>query len=93
MKRILVASLGAVLLLSGSAFANKAACKWTNPDKAKDHVKNHITYPATGKQVKESCKKEMPDEFTASERACVNKLPDKAEYKTPEDVMKAVHLQ
>ena len=92
MKRVL-----AVLLLTVPLFAlagpKPAACKFADVAKLKDHVKTHITYPATGKAVKEACKKEIPDEFSKDEQACVeSKIKDKTEYKTPDDVLKALGI-
>ena len=28
------------------------------------HLESHVKFPATGKVIKESCKEEMPDEFS-----------------------------
>lgn len=95
MKRSVVAALLAVglVLASAGAFADKA-CKFSDPAKLKEHIEKHITYPAKGKDIKEACKKEIPDEFTKAERACVaKKLKDGTEYKSADEVMKALGVQ
>ncbi len=62
--------------------------------KLKEHLEKHVTYPAKGKDIKEACKKEMPDEFTAQERSCVDsKLKSDTEYKNAADVMKALGVK
>ena len=89
-------SLGLGLLVAHSgAFAGKAAPKacFADAAKAKEHLEKHVTYPAKGKDIKAACKKEMPDEFTKAERACANKkIKDKTEYRSAEDVEKALGL-
>jgi hypothetical protein len=63
-------------------------------EKLKEHLKTHVTYPASGKAVKETCKKEMPDEFTTDERACAEKkLADGTEYKSADEVLKALGVK
>ena len=95
MKTIL---LGAALSLglaiaSGDALAKGAAtaCKFSDAKKLSEHLDKHISYPAKGKDIKAACQKELPDEFTKAERACVTtKLKDDQEYKSAEDVRKAL---
>ena len=95
MKTIL---LGAALSLglaiaSGDALAKGAAtaCKFSDAKKLSEHLDKHISYPAKGKDIKAACQKELPDEFTKAERACVTtKLKDDQQYKSAEDVRKAL---
>ncbi len=83
----------ATLAFASAAFA-KGACKFSDAAKLKEHVSNHITYPAKGKDIKMACKKEMPDEFTKAERACAeSKIKDKTEYKNADEVLKALGVE
>ena len=69
------------------------SCKWSDETKLRDHVATHVTYPATGKAIKETCKKEMPEEFSKSERKCFEgKINNKKEYKNPDEVLAALGL-
>jgi hypothetical protein len=84
---LLLAALG----LGSNALAKGAACKFSDEAKLKDHVTNHIKYPAKGKDIKAACKKELPDEFTKEERACVaGKIKSGADYKDAGEVLKAL---
>ncbi|MEQ1877188.1 MAG: hypothetical protein ABL958_11110 [Bdellovibrionia bacterium] len=79
------------------ASANKQAktdtCHFSNMKQLEDHLANHITFPATGKDIKAACKKEWPDEFTAEESACVDsKLQDGVTYTKAEEVKKALGI-
>jgi len=82
---------------SGWAFAAKTAaksCQFSDVAKLKSHVEKHISYPAKGKAIKQACKKEMPDEFSKAERACVEKkLKNNVEYKSSADVLKALGVE
>jgi hypothetical protein len=90
----LVCATAVVLALAGVAGAKtEKACKWSDEAKLRSHLSMHVTYPSTGKAIKEACKKEMPDEFTKDERNCFEaKIQDKTEYKTADDVMTAVGI-
>jgi hypothetical protein len=82
-----------VSLVSANAFADGGACKLADTAKWKDHLEKHVSYPATGKQIKAACVKEMPDEFTTAERACCSKhVKDAVEYKSAADVEKALGI-
>lgn len=93
MKTIIGAALClGVALASGSAFAKgDKACEFSDVAKLKEHLTAHVTYPAKGKAIKEACKKEMPNEFAKSEKACITKrLKNNTEYKDAEEVMRAL---
>jgi hypothetical protein len=51
-------------------------------------------FPATGKAIKDSCKKEMPDEFSKEQRAYIDsKLKGDTTYNNPEEVLSALNLK
>jgi hypothetical protein len=109
MKLVIKATLVSMvcgLIASGSALAaettkeaTKAAtttamCAWSDEAKMKDHFTKHVTYPTTGAQIKETCKKEMPNEFTAAERTCFNgKIQAKKTYKNADEVFAALNVK
>jgi hypothetical protein len=75
----------------GSTALAKGACKFSDEAKLKDHVANHIKYPAKGKDIKAACQKELPDEFSKEERACIaGKIKSGTEYKDSGEVLKAL---
>ncbi|MBI2385064.1 MAG: hypothetical protein HYV14_03510 [Elusimicrobia bacterium] len=84
-----------LLAAAGSASAKEdKACVFSDTVKLKQHLEMHVTYPAKGKAIKEACKKEMPDEFPKSEKACINKkLKNNVEYKDADEVMKALGVE
>jgi hypothetical protein len=91
MRRIIGSAFLLASLMTGTAFADGSACKFSDVAKLKDHLEKHVTYPATGKAIKAACLKEMPDEFTATERACCGKhVKDAVEYKSAAEVEKAL---
>ena len=68
--------------------------KWGDQSALKEHLDKHVTFPATGKVIKETCKAEWPDEFTQEQRAYLDaKLRDDATYKNPEEVMSALNVK
>ncbi len=76
------------------AAATKATCPWSDEAKMKDHFTKHVTYPTTGAIIKETCKKEMPGEFTAAERTCFNgKIANKKTYKNAGEVFAALNVK
>lgn len=89
------------LVLAGLSFApvyayGKAGkgCPWKDEAKLRLHLKEHVAYPATGKQIKEACVREMPDEFTKEERACVGRtLSDKKTYQSDAEVLSALGVK
>lgn len=96
MKTMIGAMMGLGLLAaSATAFAKgDKACVFTDAAKLKQHLEMHVTYPAKGKDIKEACKKEMPDEFAKSEKACINRrLKNNVEYKDAREVMKALGVE
>lgn len=84
----------AIFAFSTLALAKASkTCKWTDEAKLRDHMMTHVTYPATGKAIKETCKKEMPEEFTKAERKCFEaKLKNKKEYKSADEAMAALGM-
>jgi len=94
MKRIAIAALLGSSFFFATAASAKGDCKWKDMAKAKTHVESHITFPATGKDVKEACKKEMPEEFTKEEHACIDsKIKDDAQFKTAADLEKVLSIK
>ncbi len=94
MKTSMTALLLILTLANAPLALAKGVCKFSDTAKFKDHVTNHIKYPAKGKDVKEACKKDIPDEFTKEEHACVEgKLKDDTEYKNAGEVLKAVGVK
>lgn len=96
MKTIIGAGLClGVALASGSAFAKgDKACEFTDQAKLREHLTMHVTYPAKGKEIKEACKKEMPNEFAKSEKSCIKKkLKNNTEYKDADEVMRALGVE
>jgi hypothetical protein len=82
------------MLFTMPAFAEGGACKFSNIDNLNKHLTAHVTYPVKGKDLKEACRKEMPDEFSKDERACIDsKIKDNAEYKTSKDVLAALGVK
>ena len=76
------------------AAATTAMCAWSDEAKMKDHFTKHVTYPTTGAKIKETCKKEMPGEFTAAEQTCFNgKIQDKTTYKNVGEVFAALNVK
>src|SRR5262249_2551079 len=96
MRKSIVLALLGLTLASVGAFADKAgdeACKFSDMNKVNAHLDKHVTYPMKGKEIKAQCQKEMPDEFTKEERACVaRKLKDDQEYKNADAVRRALGL-
>lgn len=91
-------ALALAFLLGSTAvrFANAKgqACPFKEESKLRTHLAEHVTYPSTGKQVKETCKKEMPDEFSKEERQCVEKtLSDKKTYRSSKEVLADLGLK
>jgi hypothetical protein len=68
--------------------------KWGDQTSLKEHLLKHITYPATGKVIKETCKNELPDEFTKEQRVYLDvTLKDDATYNNSAEVMAALNLK
>ncbi len=92
MKTVIGAAL-CIAFAAGTAFAKDKACTFSDTAKLQEHLQTHVKYPAKGKAIKEACKKEMPDEFAKSEKACIGKkLKNNVEYKDADEVMKALGM-
>jgi hypothetical protein len=93
--RILLTLIALVgISLSGVSISYADEFKWGDTTALKEHLDNHVKFPATGKVIKESCKKEMPDEFAKQQRAYLDsKLKDDTVYKNPEEVLSAMNLK
>ena len=69
-------------------------CTFANVERVKSHASEHIKYPTKGKDIKEVCKKEWPDEFTKEEWACIDaSVKDDKEYKSAAEVLKAFGVE
>lgn len=54
----------------------------------------HATYPTTGAKIKETCKKEIPKEFSDAERTCLEgKFADSTTYKSAGEVFAALNVK
>ena len=94
--RILVSLIAVVvgISLSGLSVSYADEFKWGDTAVLKTHLNDHVKFPATGKVIKESCKKEMPDEFAKQQYAYLDsKLKDDTTYKSPEEVLSAMNLK
>ena len=94
--RILVSLVAALFAIgfSGLPVSYAAEFEWGDTTALKAHLDNHVKFPATGKVIKESCKKEMPDEFAKEQRAYMDsKLKDDTTYKNPGEVLGALNLK
>jgi len=94
MNKLIVAGMMAVglALASGTAMAKAGGgCKFSDAKTLNEHLDSHIKYPASGKDIKAACVKELPDEFTKKERSCiVKKLKDDQTYKSADEVRTAL---
>ena len=68
--------------------------KWGDQTNLKEHLLKHVTFPATGKVIKETCKKEFPDEFTKEQGAYLDAaLKNDTTYNNAAEVMSALNLK
>jgi hypothetical protein len=68
--------------------------KWGDQSALQEHLDKHVTFPATGKVIKETCKIEIPDEFSKEQRAYLDAmLMDDATYKNSAEVISALNLK
>ena len=68
--------------------------KWGDQTNLKEHLLKHVTFPATGKAIKESCKKEFPDEFSKEQGAYLDAaLKNDTTYNNAAEVMSALNLK
>ena len=96
MKTRVAVSLIAALFVgfSGLAVAYAAEFEWGDTAAMKEHLDTHVKFPATGKVIKESCKEELPDEFSKQQRSYLeSKLTDDTTYKKPAEVLAALNLK
>jgi hypothetical protein len=107
MKKTILVSLIAAAALFGTGWSDLSISyasdsevvtakdfKWGDQTNLKEHLLSHITYPATGKVIKETCKKEIPDEFTDEQRAYLDvALKDDATFNSAAEVMTALNLK
>jgi hypothetical protein len=103
MTRFVPGMLLLVVLLGGrnDAFAGDkktemkpGKCTFANVERVKSHAGEHIKYPAKGKDIKEACKKEWPDEFSKEEWGCIDaSVKDDKEYKNAAELLKAVGVE
>jgi hypothetical protein len=69
-------------------------CRFADPGRVKKHATEHIKYPSKGKDLKQTCKKEWPDEFSKAEWTCIDgSLEDDREYKSGAEVLKAFGVE
>jgi len=69
-------------------------CTFAKVDQVKKHATEHIKYPAKGKDIKQACKKELPDEFSKAEWACMDSsVKDDQEYKNAGELLKAIGVE
>ena len=94
-----ISMLLAFLFMMGSvAFAgtegSPKACSFKDLAKLKAHLAQHVTYPATGVQIKKACKQEMPDEFSKEEHQCVEStLSDAKSFQNSGEVLAALGVK
>jgi hypothetical protein len=80
--------------LSGLSVSYADEFKWGDTTVLKTHLTDHVKFPATGKDIKESCKQEMPDEFTKEQRAYFDaKIKDDKTYNSAAEVLSAMNLK
>jgi hypothetical protein len=77
-----------------AAAMKPGSCTFANVAQVKKHAGEHIKFPAKGAAVKQACKKELPDEFSKDEWACIDaSVKDDQEYKSAADVLAAVGVK
>jgi hypothetical protein len=80
--------------LSGLSVSYADEFKWGDTTVLKTHLTDHVKFPATGKDIKESCKQEMPDEFTKEQRAYFDaKIKDDKTYNSAAEVLSVMNLK
>ena len=105
MKRKILVSLIAALVATGLSdisisyatepeVATVKDFKWGDQTNLKEHLLKHVTFPATGKVIKETCKNEFPDEFSKEQGAYLDAaLKNDTTYKNATEVMSALNLK
>jgi hypothetical protein len=105
MKRKILVSLIAALFATGLSdlsisyaaepeVATVKDFKWGDQTNLKEHLLKHVTFPATGKVIKETCQKEFPDEFSKEQGAYLDAaLKNDTTYNNAAEVMSALNLK
>jgi len=97
MKTKIIVSLIAALFaigFSGLSVSYAAEFEWGDTTALREHLDSHVKFPATGKVIKESCKNEMPDEFSKQQRAYLeSNLKDDTTYNDSAEVLAALKLK
>lgn len=94
--KILVSLIATLFVVgfSGLPVGYAAEFEWGDTAALKEHLDTHVKFPATGKVIKESCKEELPDEFSKQQRAYLeSKLGDDTTYKDSAAVLAALNLK
>ncbi|HEY5753418.1 MAG TPA: hypothetical protein VIT21_09735 [Chthoniobacterales bacterium] len=87
-------SVSSVSYATESETAAMDEFKWSDEATLKTHLNEHVTYPATGKAIKEACRKEIPDEFSKEERAYFDaKIQDDVTYNSSAEVLAALNVK
>jgi hypothetical protein len=67
--------------------------KWGDQKNLKEHLLKHVTFPATGKVIKETCKDTFSDEFSKEQGAYLDAaLKNDTIYQNSAEVMSALKL-
>ncbi|HKA90548.1 MAG TPA: hypothetical protein VKE22_22955 [Haliangiales bacterium] len=87
-----------LVLAAAPAFAGEkmkpGKCTFSNVERVKAHAGEHVKYPAKGKAIKDTCKKEWPDEFTKDEWACIDaSIKEDKEYKSSAELLDALGVK
>lgn len=94
--KILVSFIATLIAIgfSGLSVSYAEEFEWGDPVVLKEHLDKHVKFPATGKVIKESCKEEMPDEFSKEQRAYFDaKLKDDTNYQNAAEVLSALNVK
>ena len=77
---------------AGAEMAPEASVMAVKPDtdKLKNHLSEHIKYPATREQIIAACA--QTDEFTAGEKKWIGDTLPEGTYNSSDDVMNAMHV-
>ena len=68
--------------------------KWGDQTNLKEHLLKHVTFPATGKVIKETRQNEFPNEFSQEQRAYLGvALKDDTTYNNSAEVISALNLK
>jgi hypothetical protein len=84
-------ALPAIAAPKATTLADMKAHKLADQKTFEDHIRNHITYPASSAEIHAACAKEK-DVNAADKKWFDQALPDRT-YASADDVLKAVGLQ